>query len=75
MRNYPRFVLSVVIGLSILTPLHAQNRPLALDKRVPETVQELRAIQERVKKAAAKVMPCTVGIRHRPFRRQRRHRQ
>jgi serine protease Do len=62
MRNYPRLVLALLIGLSIRTPLHAESRPLALDKRLPETVQDLRDIQERVKKVAAKVIPCTVGI-------------
>lgn len=62
MRNHSRFILAVVLAGSILAPLRAQSRTPALDKRVPETVQELRDIQERVKKAAAKVMPCTVGI-------------
>jgi serine protease Do len=64
MRNYSHFILSLLLlGLSFLPSLHAESRPPALDKRIPETVEDLRIIQERVKKAAAKVMPCTVAIR------------
>jgi serine protease Do len=62
MRNYPRFVLALFIALSVLTPLRAESRPAALDKKVPENVQDLRTIQERVKKVVAKAIPCTVGI-------------
>lgn len=62
MRNHPRFVLAVFVALSSLTPLHAESRPLALDKKMPESVQDLRVIQERVKKVVAKVTPATVGI-------------
>ncbi len=63
MRNHPRFLLALLLGLTVLTPLCAESRPLALDKPLPENVQDLRAIQERVKKVAAKVMPCVVGVR------------
>ncbi|MGH7226781.1 MAG: S1C family serine protease [Gemmataceae bacterium] len=62
MRKHSRFVLALLLTLSILTPLQAESRPLALDKRMPETVQDLRDIQNRVKKVVAKVTPCTVGI-------------
>lgn len=63
MRNYSRFVLTLLFGLTFLPALRGESRPPALDKRIPETVEDLRIIQERVKKAAAKVMPCTVAIR------------
>jgi serine protease Do len=63
MRIYSRFVFALVLGLSLLKPLRADTRPAALEKPMPESVADLRVIQERVKKVAAKVMPCTVGIR------------
>lgn len=63
MRNHWRFVLTLLVGLTALAPLHAESRPPALDKLVPENVRDLRVIQERVKKATAKVMPAVVGIR------------
>lgn len=63
MRNHWRFVLALFVGLTALASLHAEGRPPALDKLVPENARDLRVIQERVKKAAAKVMPAVVGIR------------
>lgn len=63
MRNNSRFVLALLLGLAVLTPLYADSRTPALDKLVPENVQDLRAIQERVKKVMAKVAPAVVGIR------------
>ena len=63
MRNDSRFVLALLWGLAVLTPLRAESRPPALDKLVPENVRDLRAIQERVKKVAANVSPAVVGIR------------
>jgi serine protease Do len=73
MRNYshsslaplylPRCVLTLLLGLTLLTPLAAESRSAALDKAVPETVQDLRDIQKRVKNVTAKVAPATVGIR------------
>ena len=73
MRNYPhlsfaasctpRLALALLLGLTPLTPLRAESRATALDKPLPETVQDLRAIQERVQKVVAKVTPSTVGIR------------
>ncbi|MHB1424485.1 MAG: S1C family serine protease [Gemmataceae bacterium] len=63
MRNYPRFLPALLLGLLVLNPLLADTRPPALDKKLPESVQDLRVIQERVKRVVAKVTPSTVGIR------------
>lgn len=63
MRNPLRFILAAFLGLGVQTALLAESRPPALDKLLPVNVQDLRAIQERVKKVAAKVSPCVVGIR------------
>jgi len=63
MRNHSRFVLALLLSLAVLTPLYAESRPPALDKPVPENVQDLRAIQQRVKKVVEKVTPAVVGIR------------
>jgi serine protease Do len=63
MRNHSRFVLTLLLCPAVLTPLRADSRSLALDKLVPENVQDLRIIQERVKKVTAKVSPAVVGIR------------
>jgi serine protease Do len=63
MRNYSRFVLTLLLCPAALTPLRAEGRPPALDKLLPENVQDLRAIQERVKKVTAKVTPAVVGVR------------
>ena len=59
----PQFVLVLFLGLSVWTPVHAESKPSALDKPVPTDIKELRAIQERVKKVAAKALPCTVCVR------------
>jgi serine protease Do len=37
--------------------------PPALTKEVPESVEDLRAIQKQVRTVLAKVLPCTVGVR------------
>lgn len=37
--------------------------PSVFDKAVPENVEDLKAIQEHVRKVLQKVMPCTVGVR------------
>lgn len=63
MRNPSRFILALLIGLVVLPPLRADSRPPALDKVLPQSVQDLRVIQERVKKVTAKVLPCVVSIR------------
>jgi serine protease Do len=44
-------------------PSRSEGAALALDKPAPETIGDLRAIQEKVKRTLAKVTPCTVGIR------------
>jgi serine protease Do len=44
-------------------PPQAQPSTPALEKEVPETVEELRAIQDQVRKALGRVMPCTVAVR------------
>ncbi len=54
--------LSSLLGLTVLTPVRAEAPP-ALDKPVPQTVQDLRVIQDQVKKVVAKALPCTVAIR------------
>jgi serine protease Do len=46
-----------------LTSAYADTRPAALDKPVPQDVQDLRAIQQQVKKVLAKAIPCTVAVR------------
>jgi serine protease Do len=63
MRNSLRFVFALLLGPAVLAPLRAESRPLALDKLAPESVHDLRAIQERVKKVTAKASPAVVGIR------------
>src|SRR5947209_8070316 len=40
----------------------APRREPALDKPVPESVDDLRALQKQVKAVLAKVVPCTVGV-------------
>jgi serine protease Do len=37
--------------------------PAAFDKPAPENVEDLKAIQQQVKKVLEKVIPCTVGVR------------
>jgi serine protease Do len=73
MRNHPRtpslvplarnLVLALLLGLSALASLRADSQPAALNKLVPENINDLRAIQERVRKVVAKVTPSTVAIR------------
>jgi serine protease Do len=36
--------------------------PAAVEKIAPESIEDLRAIQEQVKKVLDKVIPCTVGV-------------
>ncbi len=59
----PRFLFAFLLGLAVLSPAHADSRPAALDKPVPQNVKDLRTIQEQVRKVLDKAMPCTVGIR------------
>jgi len=37
--------------------------PAALEKPAPENIEDLKAIQQQVKKVLEKVIPCTVGVR------------
>jgi serine protease Do len=59
----PRFLFALLLSLAALSPAHAESRPAALDKPVPQNVRDLRAIQEQVRKVLDKAIPCTVGIR------------
>jgi serine protease Do len=42
--------------------LSSRGISAVLDKEVPETVEDLRAIQQQVRKVLKKVLPCTVGL-------------
>jgi serine protease Do len=59
----PRFLLALLLGLVAFTPALAESRSAALDKPVPQSVKDLRAIQGQVRKVLDKAIPCTVGIR------------
>src|SRR5262245_30172216 len=37
--------------------------PAALEKSAPENIEDLKAIQQHVKKILEKLIPCTVGVR------------
>jgi serine protease Do len=45
--------------------VHAQDKtlPSVFDKKLPESLDDLRAIEAHVKKLVEKVTPCTVGLR------------
>src|SRR5262245_41691139 len=38
------------------------DQPAALDRPVPESVEDLKAIQKQLQKVLDKVVPCTVGV-------------
>jgi serine protease Do len=57
------FVAALWLGLTCATLAQADSKPAALDKPVPQDVQDLRAIQQQVKKVLAKAVPCTVAVR------------
>lgn len=59
-RTTTLFVAALWLGL---TTAYADNKPAALDKPVPLDVQDLRAIQQQVKKVLTKAIPCTVAVR------------
>ncbi|HWG41659.1 MAG TPA: trypsin-like peptidase domain-containing protein [Gemmataceae bacterium] len=59
----PRFVLALLLSLAFLTPARADSRALALERAVPAGAKDLRAIQDQVKRVAAKALPCTVCVR------------
>jgi serine protease Do len=63
-------LLSLVLAGTALRPAVADDtkvskestRPAALDKPVPENVEDLKVIQTQVKGVLEKVLPCTVGL-------------
>lgn len=63
-------LLLLLLGLAAAPAWRAEaddktkDRPLppALDKPAPESVEDLKAIQEQLKKVLEKVVPCTVGL-------------
>jgi serine protease Do len=61
-RCAPRLSLALLLALSGTLPLRGEAVPTALDKPVPENLQDLRQIQNRVQRVLAKVVPCTVGV-------------
>lgn len=57
------FAVAVVCG-ALLAPVHAQDPlPKAFSKAAPESVKDLKEIQDHVQKLAKKVMPAVVGVR------------
>lgn len=40
-----------------------EKTPAVFDKPLPESVEDLKAIEEQVEKVLEKVIPCTVGVR------------
>jgi serine protease Do len=61
MRRNLQTIVALVIALAPAPSSYAQL-PAAFDKRVPETVQELQAIEAHVQELVDKVMPATVGL-------------
>jgi serine protease Do len=64
------FLLLSGLATSLSAPASAADRaadlsilPAALEKAAPESVQDLRAIQDHVQMVLKKVLPCTVGVR------------
>lgn len=51
------------LSLAFATGSSAQPLPRAFDKTVPESVQDLKAIQQQVRKILEQAMPATVGVR------------
>jgi serine protease Do len=51
------------LGAGLVRPAAALPPPSALDRPLPEKLDDLRAIQEKVKKVVDGVLPCTVGVR------------
>jgi serine protease Do len=60
------FALAVLTVLFLASGAPAGRRlpepPPAFDKTVPEGIDDLKAIQEHVKKVVDRVMPCTVAV-------------
>lgn len=61
-RCAPRLSLALLLALAVTRPLRGEPPPTALDKPVPENLQDLRHIQDRVQRVLAKVVRCTVGV-------------
>jgi serine protease Do len=68
----PQLLLLTCLASGLALPAAAHGSPVkvetnrlppVLEKVVPETVDDLRLIQQQVKSVLAKVLPCTVGIR------------
>ena len=62
------FLLLTLALLAPAAPVLADDQPAVklpavFDKGAPESVEDLKAIQEQVRKVLEKVIPCTVGIR------------
>lgn len=68
-RRLPPFAVCLGLALAVLPRAAAADEPEApslpavFDKAFPESVDDLRAIQDHVKKVLEKVIPCTVGLR------------
>ncbi len=68
-RRWPRLFLVLCFAVMLVplaladTPPQAQPPSPALEKEIPETVEDLRTIQEQVRKVLGRVMPCTVAVR------------
>src|SRR5947209_41561 len=59
------FASRLVPAFAADTDKKAEAAPLAavFDKAVPESVEDLRAIQKQVKSILSRVLPCTVNVR------------
>jgi serine protease Do len=66
-RSWPLLLIGLALGLPALADAPSKTAPLplatVLDKAIPESVGDLRAIQRQVKKVLEKVMPCTVAVK------------
>jgi serine protease Do len=77
-RCYPvrihRFVIPfalIIPSIFFIPPVHADDAKdpkkvdiaAVLDKAAPESIEDLKAIQEQVKKVLEKVVPCTVNVK------------
>jgi serine protease Do len=58
------FTAVMALFLSLSASANAQNDlPAAFAKKVPESIQDLKAIEQHVQTLVEKVMPATVGLR------------
>ena len=57
-------IIAITLLFAASTPVFAQLAlPAAFDKPVPESVQDLQAIERHVQRIVDKVLPATVGLR------------